>query len=346
MAWGHHEKTVNLALQGGGAHGAFTWGALDRLLDEPRLGFEAITGTSAGAMNAAMVKTGYVEGDNAGAKARLDAYWGEIRRQSVLNVNPVRDWLKLFAPGAADIAHMVYASPTYAAQDFVQRNLSPYDWNLLDINPLKDLLEGLIDFDLVCRDCNPNLHICATNVRTGKIKVFSDADLSIDVILASAALPFLFKAVEIKGEAYWDGGYMGNPALYPLVGSASRDIVIVHVNPIERPEVPTTARDILNRVNEISFNSSLLRELRAIDFVKRLIEDGHLSQSEKRDLLIHSIREDQVMAELNVATKLSPEPELIDYLKDQGQKAADSFLSAHWGDLGERSTVDLRAMFA
>ena len=345
MAWGHHEKTVNLALQGGGAHGAFTWGALDRLLDEPRLGFEAITGASAGAMNAAMLKTGYLEGENPGAKARLDAYWGEIRRQSVLNVNPVRDWLKMFTPEAGQIADLVYSSPTFLAQDFVQRNLSPYDWNPLDINPLRNLLEDLIDFDAVCRECNPHLHICATNVRTGKIKVFNDKDLSIEVILASAALPFLFKAVEVAGEHFWDGGYMGNPALYPLVASPSQDILIVHVNPIERPDVPTTARDILNRVNEISFNATLLRELRAIDFVHRLIEDGHLQNTEKRDLLIHSIRNDPVMASLNVATKLSPEPELIDYLKTEGQKAADAFLSQHWGDLGERSTVDLRAMF-
>ncbi|MEM0923170.1 MAG: patatin-like phospholipase family protein, partial [Pseudomonadota bacterium] len=343
--WGHYEKTVNLALQGGGAHGAFTWGALDRLLDEPRLGFEAITGTSAGAMNAAMVKTGAVDGGNAGARAQLDAYWGEIRRQSVMNINPVRDWLKLFSPNAGAIAEMIYASPSFAAQEFLQRNFSPYDWNLLDINPLRDLLERLIDFDVVCRVCNPHLHICATNVRTGKIKVFADEELSVDVILASAALPFLFKAVEIDGEAYWDGGYMGNPALYPLVASDSRDILIVHVNPIERPDVPTSARDILNRVNEISFNATLLRELRAIDFVKRLIEEGHLTSSEKRDLLIHSIRNDQVMADLNVATKLSPEPELIDYLKSEGQQAADRFLTDHWGDLDERSTVDLRAMF-
>lgn len=345
MAWGHHEKTINLALQGGGAHGAFTWGVLDRLLDEERLGFEAISGTSAGAMNAAMVKTGYVEGDNKGAKERLDAYWAEIRRQSVLNVNPMRDWLKLFSPGAAQIAELVYSSPAYLAQDFIQRNLSPYDWNPLDLNPLRDLLDDLIDFDLVCRDCNPHLHVCATNVRSGKIKVFDDADLSVDVILASAALPFLFKAVEIAGEHYWDGGYMGNPALYPLFAARSKDIVIIHVNPIERPDVPTHARDILNRVNEISFNATLLRELRAIDFVNRLIEDGHLTQKQKRDLLIHSIRNDPIMADLNVATKLSPEPELLDHLKVEGQKAADAFLTAHWGDLGEHSTVDLRTMF-
>ncbi|MEM0943502.1 MAG: patatin-like phospholipase family protein, partial [Pseudomonadota bacterium] len=242
-------------------------------------------------------------------------------------------------------ADLVYTSPSYAMQDFLQRTISPYDWNPLNINPLRSLLEDLIDFDAVCRECNPHLHVCATNVRTGKIKVFTDADLSIDVILASAALPFLFKAVEIGNEAYWDGGYTGNPALYPLVQSESRDILIVHVNPIERPDVPTSARDILNRVNEISFNTSLLRELRAIDFVQRMIEDGHLSRKAENNRLIHSIRNDPVMADLNVATKLSPEPELIDYLKAEGQKAADAFLTAHWGDLGECSTVDLREMF-
>ncbi|MEM9138624.1 MAG: patatin-like phospholipase family protein, partial [Pseudomonadota bacterium] len=206
-------KTVNLALQGGGAHGAFTWGALDRLLEEDRLEIEGISGTSAGAMNATMVKTGYLAGGHQGARDQLDRFWAEIKRQAARNVNPLADWVSLFSSDAGKIAQTIFASPVYQAQDALGRMLSPYDWNPLNINPLRDLLDDMIDFDAVCRGCAPNLFISATNVRTGKIKVFRDEALSVDVVLASSCLPNLFQAVEIEGEHYWDGGFMGNPAL-------------------------------------------------------------------------------------------------------------------------------------
>lgn len=343
----HRSRTINLALQGGGAHGAFTWGALDRLLEEDRLVIEGISGTSAGAMNAAMLKTGYLQGGNQGARDQLAQFWGSIRRDARRNVNPLRDWLRTVAPQAADLADRYYTPPGMMVQDTLVRNFSPYEWNPFNLNPLRDLLTEMIDFSQVCKTCLPHLFISATNVRTSKIKVFSDDDLSIEVILASACLPFLFQAVEVKGEHYWDGGYMGNPALFPLFSHChTSDVVIVHVNPIERPDVPRTAREIMNRINEISFNSSLLRELRAIDFVQRLIEEGRIKAGEMKNIKIHSIRADEVMAELDVATKLTPEPDLIDHLRDQGRATADSFLHDHWEDIGQRSTVDLRAMFA
>ena len=341
----HDSKTINLALQGGGAHGAFTWGVLDRLLEEERLDIEGISGTSAGAMNAAMLKTGLLDSGRDGARAQLDRFWGSIRRDAQAAVNPLRDWLKLFSSEAGMLADAVQ-SQRHFLQDTFLRTFSPYEWNPFDLNPLRDLLEGLIDFDAVCTDCAPHLFVCATNVRSGKIRIFGDADMSTDAILASACLPFLFRAVEIDGEAYWDGGYMGNPALFPLfTGTGARDIVIVVVNPIERDEVPRNARDILNRVNEISFNSSLLRELRAIRFVQRLLADGHLQASEMKHVLIHAVRDDATMAELSTTTKLNPTPELLDHLKARGRDTAGAFLREHWGKLGEQSSVDLQAMF-
>jgi NTE family protein len=312
----HKPRTINLALQGGGAHGAFTWGVLDRLLDEDRLEIEGISGTSAGAMNAAMLKTGYLEGGNEGARRQLDRFWGVIRDNARHNVNPFRDWLRGFSPEAAQFADDIYRAP------------------------------GRHMLDRVCMTCKPHLFVSASNVRSGKIRVFRDPDLSIDAILASACLPMLFQPVEIDGEHYWDGGYMGNPALFPLFGGCkSNDIVIVHVNPNERREVPDTARAILNRVNEISFNSSLLRELRAINFVRELVADGRLRPGEMKDILIHSIRDDDIMGDLDVSSKISPEPELLDHLKAAGRTTADAFLRQYWDKLGKESTVDLKAMF-
>ena len=346
MARAPKPRPVNLALQGGGAHGAFTWGALDRLLEEERLEIDGISGTSAGAMNAAMLKTGMLHGGRTAARAQLDRFWRDIQRQSKRNVNPIPDFIGLFSPDAAKLAQSVIQSPVYHASDTLARTLSPYEWNPLNINPLRDLLCDLIDFDAVCRTCAPHLFISATNVKSGKIKVFQDADLSVDVILASAALPNLFQAVEVAGEFFWDGGFMGNPALYPLFyNTSTEDVVIVHINPIEREDVPRTANEIQNRVNEISFNSSLLRELRAINFVQRLISEGRLTRGEMKDVKIHAIRDDQTMAQLNVATKLAPEPSLFDYLREAGRATADTFLRDNWKNIGKQSSVDLRAMF-
>ncbi|HUS53927.1 MAG TPA: patatin-like phospholipase family protein [Thermohalobaculum sp.] len=341
----HQSKTINLALQGGGSHGAFTWGVLDRLLEEDRLVIEAISGTSAGAMNGAMLKTGFLDNGREGARSQLDQFWGSVRRSARGNVNPLTDWLALFSNNAAQAVEKITVERSALLRDSFSRSLSPYDWNPLNINPIKDLLESLINFDLVCRACYPHLFVSATNVRTGKIKVFSGDELSIDAILASACLPDLFQTIEIDGQPYWDGGFMGNPALFPLFyRSDARDIVIVHVNPIERAEIPRTARDIQNRTNEISFNSSLLSELRAVAFVRRLIAEGKLASGEMKDVLIHSISDDPTMLELSASTKISPKPELLDRLKDAGRIAAESFLRQHWDNIGIDGSIDLRAI--
>ncbi|RED13271.1 patatin-like phospholipase family protein [Pontivivens insulae] len=337
-------KTVNLALQGGGAHGALTWGVLDRLLEEEALEIEGITATSAGAMNAAALKCGWVGGGREGARARLDQFWRAVAERG-RGSNPMLEWLRMVNPSLALSLSALQANPAYLAGDALTRMFSPYDLNPLGINPLRDLV-GELNFKDMDEPEGPRLFICATNVRSGKIKVFKGQEISTDAILASACLPTLFQAVEIDGEAYWDGGYIGNPALFPLFyETKTRDILIVHINPIERDDVPTKATDILNRVNEISFNSSLLRELRNIDFVKRLIEDGQLEGKGFKDVLIHSLRDDDTMASLGVATKLQPDLTLLETLKARGRKTADTFLKQHWSDLGTRSTVDLRAMF-
>ncbi|MCL5775519.1 patatin-like phospholipase family protein [Limibaculum sp. FT325] len=351
MAAVHGTRRINLALQGGGAHGAFTWGALDRLLEEERLEIEGISGTSAGAMNAAMLKTGLLGGDpkgaggREGARAQLDRFWGEVRRQARRNAHPMVEWLAVFSPEAADRLHDAMRAPLDHARETLSRSLSPYQWNPLNINPLGDLLREMTCFERICRGCFPHLFVSATNVRTGRIKVFREAELSVEVFLASACLPFLFQAVEVAGEHYWDGGYMGNPALFPLFyETGTDDILIVHVNPIERPDVPRSAPDILNRINEISFNSSLLRELRVVAFVGRLIEEGRISNTEMKSIRIHAVRDDATMRSLGVATKLSPTPRLLDDLKAAGRAAADAFLRAHWDSIGRRGTVDIRAM--
>jgi NTE family protein len=258
------------------------------------------------------------------------------------------EWLRVWSP---DIASAAMTTPAYLASEFVSRVASPYTLNPLNVNPLRALI-GDLDFGNVHSSQGPKLFICATNVRTGKIRVFKDHDITTDAILASACLPTLFQAVEIddpqtgRTEAYWDGGYIGNPALFPLFYETDTpDIAIVHINPLYRDEVPTSPEEIMNRVNEISFNSSLLRELRAIEFVKRLLHDGALDPGRFRDVHVHSVIDDETMRSLSVATKLIPDRKLLFSLKEKGRVAADAFLAAHWGDLNVESTVDLRAMF-
>ena len=342
---------VSLALQGGGAHGAFTWGVLDRLLDEEDIEVTAISAASAGAMNAAAFKSGWIRGERDGAREALRDFWQSIDGLGPLVAEPVRDWLKSISPPLPILAQMAEINPAYIGGELLSRTFSPYEINPLNFHPLRSLVESF-DFGRVCAIEGPDLHISATNVRTGKIRVFDDKEITPDVILASGALPHLYQAIELddpktgKREAFWDGGYMGNPALFPLFSNIrTPDILIVHINPIERDEVPRTAGEIENRMNEISFNSTLLRELRAIDFVHRLIEEGKVSVKEMRAPRIHSIADDETMTHLGVATKLSPSPGLIGRLFDAGRARMDLFLKDNRKHIGKRSSCNLRAMF-
>ena len=337
---GDGPKPISLALQGGGAHGAFTWGVLDTLLDDPRIEIAAISGTSAGALNGAAVKSGLARGSAALARDTLEAVWTGI---GAITDPCVAPWLDAFSPLA--VSYAIEASPGYQMLDVMDRSVSPYMTPDFGQDAFRKVLRGL-DFEAICSRAGPEFHVGATNVRTGKIKLFTREAIGIDAILASACLPTLFPAVEIDGEFYWDGGYTGNPALFPLFDMAlPDDILIVSINPLERPEVPVTARDIQNRINEISFNTSLLRELRAIEFVQRLIGDRALPEGAMKRVRVHMIADDDLMERLNVATKLVPTPLILAALREAGEAAAERFLDAHLGDLGRTGTVDLPAMF-
>ena len=340
---------INLALQGGGAHGAFTWGVLTRLLQDEDIEFAAISGTSAGALNAAALKSGWVENGRAGAIENLSWLWEQV---GAITDPAFTTWLDAAAPTAELWAKVLKYSPAYMGFDMTTRMFSPYDYGALTRNPLERIVERF-HYDAVCAGDGPDLHIGATNVRTGKIRLFSGDEINSDVILASACLPSLFEAVEFedpktgKVEAFWDGGYTGNPALFPLFeGHLTDDILIVNINPLHRDELPTDSQSIANRINEISFNSSLLRELRAIEFVKRLIADGRVQRGTMKDVLVHMIADDELMNGLNVATKTIPTPLILSRLKSAGEAAADTFLANHKNDLGKRSTVDLTEMFS
>lgn len=332
-------KLINLALQGGGAHGAFTWGVLDRLLEDPRIEIEAITGASAGAMNAVALAAGYHAGDRDEARESLRKFWeGVLReaRNSPLRRSPIE---AMFSGWSLD------ASPLYVMFDLVTRLASPYDLNPLNLNPLKDLVEELVDFDGV-RKSKLKVFISATNVETGRAHVWDKKQLTADHVMASACLPWLFQAVEIDGVPYWDGGFTGNPALWPLFDHcASDDVVLVQINPIRRSGAPRTARDIINRVNEITFNASLLRDLRSVDFVTRLIEADRLEGTGYRRMLMHAIADEKALSELGASSKLNVEPRFIDMLFSRGREAAENWLLTSSRHLGTRSTVNVRKLF-
>jgi NTE family protein len=333
-------KRINLALQGGGAHGAFAWGVLDRLLEEEALEIEGISATSAGAMNAVVLAHGLTGGGRAGAREALRSFWKRIARVAQMSPLQPSPWDRLMHN------HGLTNSPAFLWLDLLSRLSSPYQFNRWNYNPLGDVLRSSVDFDRLRRSSAVKLFLSATNVRTCKVRVFECADISADAVLASACLPFLFQAVEIDGEHYWDGGYMGNPAIFPLIyGCKSEDVVVVHINPINRPDVPETATEIMNRINEISFNSSLMREMRAIAFVGRLIDEGKLVDPEMKRMRMHAIDAEDVMQALGVASKLNADWEFLTHLHDIGRRRAEAWLEASFDRLGVEGTVDLRARY-
>jgi NTE family protein len=333
-------KPVNLALQGGGAHGAFTWGVLDRILENGRLSIAGISGTSAGAFNAVAVAAGITEGGPEGAREQLEDFWRSVSKAARLSPVQRSPWDVWFGKWSLD------HNPAYLAFDAMTRMASPYQLNPMNLNPLRDILEAAVDFQSV-RACDAfKLYISATNVETGKVKVFPREHLTADMVMASACLPFLHQAVEIDGVPYWDGGYMGNPALFPFHGqTGSDDVVVVQINPIERRGVPRTPQEIQNRLNEISFNGSLLKELRAIDFVDRLIDEGKLSTEDYRKVRVHIIENEDALKPLGASSKMNAEWAFLTHLRDLGRETAAHWLDVTWDAIGERSSVDLRAMF-
>ncbi|UWQ55653.1 patatin-like phospholipase family protein [Leisingera caerulea] len=337
---------INLALQGGGAHGAFTWGVLDRLLEDEGIEVAGITGTSAGALNGAAFKAGMVHGGRLGAKEALDGLW---RRMGAVGDMRFAHWLTRF--DAVAWAGAWEAAMPFSPMETLSQAISPYHYGPFYQNPLREVVEAF-NYSEVCANDGPELFVCATCVRTGKIRIFEGQEISTDAILASACLPDMFQAVEIEDpetgrmEAYWDGGYTGNPALFPLFREPlPGDVVIVNINPLEREDIPRTPQQIRNRVNEISFNSSLLRELRAISFVQRLLADGTLQPGRMKQVRVHMIADDALMTQLSVTTKLIPVPQILARLKQAGRDAAEEFLARDRENLGVQSSADLPAMF-
>src|SRR6202048_5194159 len=327
-------QLIDLALQGGGSHGAFTWGVLDRLLGESWLTIEAISGTSAGAMNAAVMADGHARDGNPGARKALEAFWRKVSEAaafSPLQRSPLDVLL-----GRWSLDH----SPAYLAFDMMARVFSPYDLAFGAPNPLTKVLSESIDFARLAA-APIKLFITATNVRTGRPRVFRNGELSPDVLLASACLPTMFQAIEIGGEAYWDGGYSGNPTLTPLIRECkSQDTILVPINPIERPGVPRSASDILNRLNEVSFNAVVLKELRMMALLRKVADPGDGEGKLWTQMRVHVVR-NAIMTELGASSKLNAEWSFFSFLRDEGRKAAQAFLDAHAMDLGKRSTLDI-----
>jgi NTE family protein len=328
------QKVVNLALQGGGSHGAFTWGVLDRLLEEERLAFDGITGTSAGAVNAVVLADGLAAGGREGARNALRLYWKKVSDVSSRGI---------FKPSAIDKANSDFGldhSPGFLFMESLTYFASPYQMNPFNYNPIKDLLAGAIDFERVRRQTAVKLFICATNLQTAKVKIFSGKAIGVEQVLASACLPMMMHAVEVDGEFYWDGSYAGNPAIFPLVYDCeARDIILVHITPAERPGVPTTSLEIMNRMQEISFNTALIREMRAVAFVNRRIEEGKMAEGKR--MLVHLIEAEDLIREFSWSSRLNGDWNFLTHLYEMGRARADDWLKTNFDRLGKESTVDL-----
>jgi NTE family protein len=335
-------KRINLALQGGGAHGAFTWGVLDQLLADDRISIEGISGTSAGAMNAVMLADGLIRGGREEAQKRLAAFWLAASSGGNLPIlqREVVQRLLSFTP--------LEGTPVQALFDALSHYFSPYDVNPLNINPLKHLIERFVDFDALRAAADLQIFVSATNVQTGRVRIFGREKITCDAVMASACLPLLFHAVEIDGVPYWDGGYLGNPVIFPFFRTTTtEDVLVVQINPLVRQATPTSSSAIANRINEITFNSSLIDEYRAIDFVGRLIDQGKLPRGtghgQYRRINVHRVVLDPLGTQFHSSSKLSTDYDFFEMLRADGKRAARQFLDEHFDDIGVKSTVDLRA---
>lgn len=342
------KKIVNLALQGGGAHGAFCWGILDQILEDGRLSFEGISTTSAGAANAVVLAQGLLNHDYEEARSTLHTFWESISAAGI----PYSAF-KPFPQSNLTGAHMgsidkfsLDNSLLYYTFDVLTKVMSPYQFNPFNINPLRQVLEKVVNFEEIRAKSTLQLFLCATNIETCKIRIFNKDDVTVEAVLASACLPYLFQSVEIDGEYFWDGGFIGNPPIFPIIYSCkSQDVVIVHINPINREGVPKTVTEILNRVNEISFNSSLMREMRAISFVSKLIDNKTIASDKMKKMYIHSIRSDEEMAIHSVSSKMNTEWNFLTYLRDKGREVAKIWLEENFDTLGKSSSIDIDKEF-
>ncbi|WP_341920393.1 patatin-like phospholipase family protein [Polaromonas sp. YR568] len=349
---------INLALQGGGSHGAFTWGVLDALLDDGRIAFEGISGTSAGAMNAVALAHGFARSEGKPRAARhdaareaLDSFWNGIvdmgalsssLSQSVSKIQQAPFGILFGLMGGGNWSSKLW---TDAMTRYWSNALSPYQRNPFDINPLKDFLEKQVDFERLAAAAGPDtpqVFVVATRVSSGKAEVFCGKRLTASAVMASACLPMVFQAVEIDGDHFWDGGYSGNPAIHPLIYRCeSRDIVLVQINPIQRAELPTKPGEIMDRMTEITFNAALIAEMRAVDFVKRLLAEGKLDPAHYKDVLMHRIDGGQALEKFTAASKSSTDKSLIHSLRDLGIACGKDWLAKRFDALGVKSTVNI-----
>lgn len=336
-------RPVCLALQGGGAHGAFQWGVLDRLLEADVLDVRAVTAASAGAMNAAALITGLERGGAAGGREALDKLWREVNQSGGRNVfGDSSIWSAALTPG------WLKDTPMWRAGETLAMSMSPYQFNPFNLNPLKRVLETAVDFEAV-RSSSIRLFVSTTAVRQGRARIFRTPEITLEVLMASGCLPHLFQAVEIEGEPYWDGGYLANPALWPLFyADTPDDVVLLPLNPFARDDAPREAGEIMDRLNEIVFNAPLVAELRAVAFVQDLIEDGRLKPNGKdryRRMLMHAIEADDHLGSLSLGSKFNTEWTLLNDLKSRGRNAAETWLDTCLPKVGHASSVDLKARF-
>lgn len=334
-------KRINLALQGGGSHGAYTWGVLDRLLEEESIEFEGISGTSAGAMNAAILAHGLEKSGRKGAKEELENFWYEISE-----LGKYSPFLQQTPFDKMSYGWNLDGMPGYNYFDTLTRIFSPYQFNPYNINLLKNLLETTIDFNLIRNSKKIKLYISATKIKTGQARVFKTSEMNVNVLLASACLPFIAQAIEINGDHYWDGGYMGNPSIWPLIyGCESRDVLLIQINPLIRHKLPVHSHEIINRINEISFNASLIAEMRAIHFVSKLLDAEKLDKNVYKDLHMHMIESSESIQNLNASSKMNTDINFLLYLKKLGRDATELWLGKNLGHLGITSSLNIEKVF-
>lgn len=339
-----NRRRVNLALQGGGAHGAFTWGVLDRLMQDGRIFIDGISGTSAGAMNAVVFTDGFIKGGRQGAIESLHTFWKQVSERALMSSrHAAMPW---FMAGGENQWN-VDDNPAFMMADIVTRMFSPYQINPLDLNPLRDILSEMVDFESLRKRTDIKLFVAATNVRTCKLRVFRTEEMCVEALLASACLPMVFRAVEFEGEQYWDGGYLANPAISPLIHDCvSKDVLIVQINPMNRSEAPTTAREILNRVNEVSFNSTLAREMSGIATISKLIDEGKLHDTPFHRVNFHMIVAEEEMSRLGAASKSNADWKFLTYLYELGVSTTDKWLAENFDRIGVESTLDMVKAYA
>lgn len=335
------KKSISLALQGGGAHGAFTWGVLDRLLELDAFNIRGISGTSAGAMNAAVLISGYMDGGNEGARENLAKFWKMIG-----NMNPVSYMPHFPFENGNPFVWNLHWSPVYNFLDIMTRYYSPYEFNPMNFNPLRQVLSACVNTDNLKSCSMIRLFVSATSVSQGTARVFECHEITEDVLLASACLPFMYQAVEVEGEHYWDGGYMGNPMLEPLMPTCrDGDLLIVQINPLRRAALPTDARNIIDRLNEITFNSSLLAEIKQIQFINDLLSEVNYKKSKYKPVRLHMINLHEEMLGLDASSKLNANYHFFEYLRDLGRETADEWLEKNYASIGSESTMNMAETF-